>query len=690
MLSEILNKVLEDIPEENKQYVKDKITDYVDEESYQLAKQRHVEITEDIIEEVLKGMGSIQDFIDKNLKEPEEYKWALNKIVDTDMCAKCGTCVVVCPNNLLEFTDRPQLTQECRRDGNGMCMEVCPRMNSAKYAVEIREDFKEEYYYGKGTIEGQDGGVVSSFLKYLMESEKIDGAIVVGDEQWKPVSMIVKSPDELKKTVKSKYTISTFEALKEAYDQGLRKVAVVGLPCQIQGLRKIQYFPYHSKHSAERGWDGKAKKLPEIEYMIGLFCTEKFNKETIDAILEEHDINIGDVQKFNVTNGKFIIETVDNTLKLPVKDIKVAPGCKMCRDFDSQLADVSVGSVGSEEGYSTIIIRTEKGEDIKNIIPVKEGVDLSKVQFLRNFKEKKFQKALKKRVENDEFISYYWNDYYGGVGLRTDGKHFIRLRANPSGFYSHEEVQAIMDITKKYGAEIKITNREEFELHGFEPIDVENAIKDLRESGFINGSEGPLVRSALACPGNQNCKLGLINTTAIAQECENRFKELPAPYKFKIAVSGCPNKCIRPQVADFGINGYKVPYTVEDKCNGCGRCSDVCKVDAIDITGDISHTDYDVCIGCGKCVKACPHEARDLKYDGFNLHIGGMSGRKIVEGLTLNVEDEETIYKLIEATIKVYNKYGRKPQKERVAATMKRIGELKFMDEVKKEMESAN
>ena len=67
-----------------------------------------------------------------------------------------------------------------------------------------------------------------------------------------------------------------------------------------------------------------------------------------------------------------------------------------------------------------------------------------------------------------------------------------------------------------------------------------------------------------------------------------------------------------------------------------------------------------------------------------------MSGRKIVEGLTLNVEDEETIYKLIEATIKVYNKYGRKPQKERVAATMKRIGELKFMDEVKKEMESAN
>ena len=99
-------------------------------------------------------------------------------------------------------------------------------------------------------------------------------------------------------------------------------------------------------------------------------------------------------------------------------------------------------------------------------------MDVSKVQFLRDFKEKKFQKALKQRKDNDEFISYYWIDDYGGAGLRTDGKYFIRLRSKPSGFYTHEEVQAVMDITKKYGARIKVTNREEFELHDFEPIDV--------------------------------------------------------------------------------------------------------------------------------------------------------------------------------------------------------------------------
>lgn len=43
MISKILNKLTEDIPEEDKQYVKDKIKEYIDEESYQIAKQRHVE-----------------------------------------------------------------------------------------------------------------------------------------------------------------------------------------------------------------------------------------------------------------------------------------------------------------------------------------------------------------------------------------------------------------------------------------------------------------------------------------------------------------------------------------------------------------------------------------------------------------------------------------------------------------------
>ena len=57
------------------------------------------------------------------------YEWKLNEIVDNGLCAKCGTCVVVCPNNLLTFEEVPKLTEECLRKGNGMCHDVCPRVS---------------------------------------------------------------------------------------------------------------------------------------------------------------------------------------------------------------------------------------------------------------------------------------------------------------------------------------------------------------------------------------------------------------------------------------------------------------------------------------------------------------------------------------------------------------------------------
>ncbi|MDK2988372.1 MAG: sulfite reductase, partial [Methanothermococcus sp.] len=105
-------------------------------------------------------------------------EWKLNDvIVDTNQCAKCSTCAIVCPNNLVKFNEKPYIGEECLRKGNGMCFEVCPRVSSGKYQIKIREKFKEEYYYGKGDVEGQDGGVVTTFLKYLLKNKKIDGAI---------------------------------------------------------------------------------------------------------------------------------------------------------------------------------------------------------------------------------------------------------------------------------------------------------------------------------------------------------------------------------------------------------------------------------------------------------------------------------------------------------------------------------
>ncbi|MDK2790792.1 MAG: sulfite reductase [Methanothermococcus sp.] len=615
------------------------------------------------------------------------YEWKLNDIVDNGICAKCGTCTVVCPNGILTFEDRPKLTEECLRKGNGMCFEVCPRVSSGKYQIKIREKFKEEYYYGKGDVEGQDGGVVTTFLKYLLKNKKIDGAIVVGDECWKPVSLIVQNEEDLMNTTKSKYTVSTLEALKTAGEMGLEKVAVVGLPCQINGLRKLQYFQYLAKHDGELGKNGKPVKLPKIEYLIGLLCTEKFEYDELKETLAKYNINMDDVEKFDIKKGKLLVYVNGEEHKIPLKEIELSAGCKMCRDFDAEMADVSVGCVGSPDGYSTVIIRTEKGEEIKNAIELMEGVDLEAIEKLRDLKLNRFKKEVERRKAEDEKVSFYWTADYGGVGKRADGTYFIRIRAKPAGWYSIDEAREILEIAEKYDGKIKMTNRGAFEIHGISGFDVEAMVLELMEKGFITGSEGPLVRATLACPGEGNCGSGLINTTELCKILEDNFKEHPAPYKFKIAISGCPNKCVRPQIHDIGIAGVKFPVVNEENCNGCGRCAEVCKIEAIDIRGETSYTNYNVCIGCGKCIKACPNEGRDVKEEGFMVYVGGKTGREVIEGVSMKLMSVEEILNLIDKVLIVYHKYAKKPQRERLAAVMARIGKGKFLEEVKELME---
>lgn len=680
-IREVTKKMSSDQEKEVSEELKTHILDSADA----IAAERNMAVDENIIHEAISRMGTPEKLA--KMYPKNEYTWKLNEIVESDMCAKCGTCTVICPNNILTFKGKPELTEECLRDGHGMCYEVCPRVSSGKYQIKIREKFKEEIYYGRGSSPGQDGGAVTTFLKHLLKNNKIDGAIVVGDEYWKPVSLIVEDAEDLSKTSKSKYTISTLEALEKAGKMGLDKVAIVALPCQINGLRKLQYFPYLAKHEEELGRTGKPVKLPKIEYLIGLFCTEKFDYGNMKEILMDNHINMEDVEKFNIKKGKLLVYVKGKVKKIDLDKIEVCAGCKMCRDFDAELADVSIGSSGSPMGNSTIIIRTEKGDEIKEAMELEEGVDLDEIIKLRQLKLRRFQKDVERRKEDDDFISFYWASDYAGASKRADGTYFIRIRAKPAGWYDKEEIGEVLDVAEKYNARIKLTNRGAYELHDISGFDVEEAVERLNSMGLITGSEGPLVRATLACPGKENCGSGLIDTTGICKIIEERFMERPTPYKFKIAVSGCPNKCMRPQIHDAGINGIRFPETNEDECNGCGRCSEICKVEAINIRGDVSYTNYDICVGCGNCLNACPHDARDVKEEGFMLYIGGKAGRELVEGVSTKVQSIQEIIDYIESTLQVYDKYANKPQRERLAATMKRVGQTRFLNEVKEVME---
>ena len=643
----------------------------------------NAEITEDIVNKILEDLSVIENAV------PTVHEWALNRdIVQTDICAKCATCSIVCPNDLVKFNERPFILEQCLRKGNGMCAEVCPRKITGSYDVRNRLDSFEEYYYAKSNVEGQSGGVVTKLLQDLLDDGEIDGAVVIGANNWKPVSVIVTSSEGLYDfnknvdTSKSKYAISSLQAIRDAGEMGLEKIAVVGLPCQVAGLRNIQYHPYISKHGAERGRNGKPAKIPKIEYIFGLFCTEKFEYSELVKKVDSLDISMDDVVKCDVKGKNFIISTESEDYPISLADIKASPGCLMCRDFDAELADISFGDKGSPDGFSTIVVRTDKGKIIEKYFDLNTDVNTDEIDFMRNFKLKRFNKEVERRAENGEANSYYYIWRHPGVGSARNNQVYLRFRTTIGGYYNPDVLMRICEVADKYNAKIKLTSREEIEIQEIDLCDVEDIVGEFEDDEvLINGTEGPLFRSIMACPGSEHCNLGLVDTNELAEEIEKNYAEKPANYKFKMGIAGCPNRCLAVTTTDFGINGVKTPETKEN-CNGCGRCQDVCKVDAIEVRGDTSITNYGICVGCGKCIGACPNDAKGIKFEGYSVYIGGKGGRETIIGHQIYAETKQEIYDTLEAVFEVYNDLSIKPQKERLAHTIKRVGDLDFFNKV--------
>ena len=165
MLEDFINKLKNKASGE----ISEQMIDQILEEAKNIAKDSgNGEITQEIVNKIAEKMINTGDYL-KKFSDNSNPEWALNKIVDNGFCAACGTCEIVCPNNFVDFDEGPSLGEYCRRLGNGMCQEVCPRVSSGRYQISLREDFFEEYYYAKGSTNGQDGGVVTTFLKDLIK-----------------------------------------------------------------------------------------------------------------------------------------------------------------------------------------------------------------------------------------------------------------------------------------------------------------------------------------------------------------------------------------------------------------------------------------------------------------------------------------------------------------------------------------
>jgi hypothetical protein len=95
---------------------------------------------------------------------------------------------------------------------------------------------------------------------------------------------------------------------------------------------------------------------------------DSFSREKLEEWFKtEVNIQMGDIQKMTITKGKFRIFTkAGETREWPVTEMDHlrSSSCYYCRDLTSENADISVGSVGSPEGWSTILVRSPLAEEL--------------------------------------------------------------------------------------------------------------------------------------------------------------------------------------------------------------------------------------------------------------------------------------------------------------------------------------
>jgi anaerobic sulfite reductase subunit C len=253
---------------------------------------------------------------------------------------------------------------------------------------------------------------------------------------------------------------------------------------------------------------------------------------------------------------------------------------------------------------------------------------------------------------------------------KTRGKTAIRIRV-PGGQIDSKHLEVLQRVAQTYGdGNIHITTRQGFELTGID-IDkipeVNKMIQSVIEGLEINqispdtGYSAAGTRNVSACVGANVCPFANYNTTNFAKKIKKEI--FPNDYHVKVALTGCPNDCIKARMQDFGIIGMTEPQYEYYRCISCKSCVNNCKrrvTGALKMENFKVVRDHEKCIGCGECIGKCPTSAwsRSLeKY--YKLVVMGRTGKKkprLAQNFITWV-DEESIIKIIKNTYSYIEKY---------------------------------
>ena len=356
----------------------------------------------------------------------EAVDFIMKEIVMKNRCLGCAACVQVCPVNVFDFVgDKPADRRHASCVFCGMCAAVCPpaRLGERELSSVIVNGNARDEGFGRYRtavlarsrdpevlLRAQDGGVVTTLLIHALNEGIID-AVITGDtakgQTLRPVPRLATTREQLLSCAGSRYTYSPNTVkFREAYDKDLR-VALVGVPCQINGLR-------YSQTGETADFDFTSWFRHKVVFTVGLFCSEVFTAKGLDDLSMRTKIPLSEIANINV-KGKVISKTKDGNENISsLKEMRkfMRQECNNCWDYSAELADISCGGIG-QKGWTFTVPRTEIGQSLyekmleKNQIEVRaieEEAQNSKDLLVKLCAQKKVRPKLGKPSSSDNLL----------------------------------------------------------------------------------------------------------------------------------------------------------------------------------------------------------------------------------------------------------------------------------------------
>lgn len=371
-----------------------------------------------------------------------------NSVIDRGLCTGCGTCAGICRQNaikieLIDMEPLPVLKGECINCGN--CELICPGKTIPLMELErnvfgkqrtleqpdlgVYKELGIGYALDKEIRKhGSSGGLVTAILIYAFKTKLIDAVIVAGFDKKKPIrtkAIIAKTVEDILDASQSKYTVVPINKLLLEAAKDNNRIGIVGLPCHIQALRKLEVSRKDLKLSNT------------ISYIFGLFCASQFYFEGTRHILAEwgNIQNINRIGKLEYRGGGWpghmiakdefgeekVIDRHQYMYHMLMPCYK-KDRCEMCIDWSSELSDISFGDYwlskdNSEGGFTSYIIRSNRGKELfngcieKGIINAKEIKEGDKGFFASSAGYEMKKHAAAYRLKQRQYFGWPTPDY---------------------------------------------------------------------------------------------------------------------------------------------------------------------------------------------------------------------------------------------------------------------------------------